>query len=216
MARIRAWILTHELPAGTRLNQSLLAERLGVSRIPVRDALRSLTGEGLVELAERGGAIVTGLSVPDLQELYELREAVEPLASRLAVPNVGRAQLLTMNAWMEEMDAADDRERWLTAHARFHVQVYGQSGRPRMVALVENLRQQAERYLRLLLGSGDHMGHLREEHGQILAAVGDADAPRVEAVTRRHLEMSHEFILGHLLERDVTHGTLNLKGGVTR
>ena len=216
VARIREWILTHELTAGARLNQSLLAERLGVSRIPVRDAVRLLAGEGLVELTEGGGAVVAGLSVTDLQELYELRGAVEPLACRLAVPNVGRAQTITMAQSFAEMDGSDDREQWITAHARFHLQVYGQCGRPRMIALVEHLRQQAERYLRLHLSSGVHHERLRDEHGQIMAAVTHGDAAGVEAATRHHLEASHEFILSHLLEGDIGQRTLVLRTGDAR
>ncbi len=197
--RIRTWILAHELPPGTRLNQSLLATRLGVSRIPVRDALRLLAGEGLVELPTRGAPTVAGLSVTDLQELYELREVVEPLACRIAVPNVGRAQLLTMSECLDTMDRIENSDRWLSAHARFHYQLYGQSGRPRMVLLVENLRQQAERYLRLHLEQPQSR-HLRVEHRDILAAADAGDAARVEERTRNHLQTSHESILGHLLE----------------
>lgn len=201
VVRIRRWILTHELPSGTRLNQSLLATRLGVSRIPVRDAVRLLAGEGLVELSVRGAPTVASLSVSDLQELYELREAIEPLACRIAMPNVGRAQLLTMSECLLTMDRIDSSDRWLFAHARFHQQIYGQSGRPRMVSLVENLRQQAERYLRMHLEQPQSV-HLRAEHRNLMAAAVDGNANRVEELTRNHLQSSHESILGHLLEGD--------------
>src|SRR5574341_2129525 len=96
VARLRERILSNELGPGTRLNQADLAVELGVSRIPVRDALHQLAAEGLVLLRGRAGATVGELSIADLQELYELREAVEPLASRLATVNIGRAHLLRM------------------------------------------------------------------------------------------------------------------------
>ena len=199
--RLRTWILTRELEPGTRVNQSLLATQLGVSRIPVRDALRLLAAEGLVDISSRGGVRVTPLSVADLQELYELREAVEPLASRLAVPNVGRAQLLTMSDCLSAMSRVENSERWLSAHARFHHQLYAQAARPRMVELVENLRQRAERYLRLHLAQ-PQSDHLRKDHQAILAAASDGDAGLVEQLTRQHLRTSHDAILSHLLDGD--------------
>lgn len=202
VARLRNAILSSELSPGTKLNQSELAERYGVSRIPVRDALRLLAAQGFVEFTERSGASVTNLSVADLQELYELREAVEPLASRLAVPNVGRAQLLRMAECFRRMESLDDPEAWLTANADFHGQIYNQSARPRMVSLVESLRAQTDRYLRLHLEHLDQRNHLWEEHRLILEAAERRDAETLERVTRDHLATSHEFILKHLMERE--------------
>ena len=198
VARIRTWILNSELAPGSRLNQSSLAARLGVSRIPVRDALRRLAAEGLVDVSTVGSPTVAALSVDDLQELYELREAVEPIACRLAVPNVGRAQLLTMSECLAAMEDQGNNDEWLRAHVRFHVQIYGQSRRPRMIALVENLRQQAERYLRLHLSSRESE-HLRAEHHELLRAAANADAGLVETLTLAHLRTSHDSILNHLL-----------------
>jgi DNA-binding GntR family transcriptional regulator len=178
---------------------------LGVSRIPVRDALRRLAAEGLVDLPATGSPTVAALSVEDLQELYELREAVEPLACRLAVPNIGRAQLLTMAESMAAMDDRQASDEWLEAHVRFHAQFYGQSGRPRMIALVENLRQQAERYLRLHLSS-PASDHLRAEHHAMMLAAAEGDAAMVEKLTLEHLRTSHDSILSYLLDRDPTSG----------
>ena len=199
VTRIRSWILSAELAPGSRLNQSSLASRLGVSRIPVRDALRQLAAEGLVDMPAAGGPRVAALSIEDLQHLYELREAVEPVACRLAVPNVGRAQLLTMAEALATMDSPANTAEWLTEHVRFHVQLYGQSGRPRMIALVENLRQQAERYLRVHLAT-PASEHLRVEHQQLLRAAEDRDATQVEALTLAHLRTSHDALLTHLLD----------------
>ena len=206
VTRIRGWILTAELPPGARLNQSLLASRLGVSRIPVRDAVRQLAAEGLVDLPATGPPTVAALSLDALQELYELREAVEPLACRLAVPNIGRAQLLTMAESLTTMDSRQNTDEWLDAHVRFHAQFYGQSGRPRMIALVENLRHQAERYLRLHLSS-PASAHLRPEHEAMMRAAVEGDAALVEKLTLEHLRTSHDLILGHLLDSDTARGT---------
>ncbi|MPZ62318.1 MAG: FCD domain-containing protein [Propionibacteriales bacterium] len=202
--RLREAILSNTFAPGTRLTQSDLATRFGVSRIPVREALSELAAEGLVTLAGRSGAVVASLSLDDLQELYELRGLVEPFASRLAVPNVGRAQMMRMHDCLRRMDQADDRRTWLAANAEFHGQVYKQSGRPRMITTIESLRKQTDRYVWLYLERLDAVDHTSEEHRGILAAVERQDAEEVERATRSHLVTSHEMILQQLLEQELT------------
>jgi len=205
VVRLRERILSHDLTAGSALAQAELARQFGVSRIPVRDALRRLATEGLVDLTPRGSAVVAPLSLADLQELYELRCAVEPLASRLAVPHIGRVHRMVMARSFEQMQQAEDVGDWLASHATFHAEVYLQSGRPRAIALVENLRRLTERYLRVHLSHVEATSHLRDEHRAIMTAVDDGDPDAVEALVRDHLATAHDFILGHLLEHEMGH-----------
>lgn len=198
---LRTRIVTGELQPGSRLNQAQLADALGVSRIPVRDALQALEGEGLVTLNGRAGAMVTPMSVADLQELYELRGAIEPLASRLATANLGRAHLLRMEQLQATMEATDDEVDWLAANTAFHATLYQRSNRPRMVRLVESLRRQTDRYLHLSLTVISE--HVHAEHRRIVDATRRGDAAAVEALTRAHLETAHELILRYLLEHEV-------------
>ena len=101
---LRDRLRTGALAPGTVLSQAEIAAEYGVSRIPVRDALHILSTEGLVDLGV-SGAVVTGLSIAELQELYELREAVEPVVTAIAVPNVGRAETQQMAALLDRMEA---------------------------------------------------------------------------------------------------------------
>ncbi len=144
---LRDRLRTGALAPGTVLSQSDIAAEYGVSRIPVRDALHILSTEGLVELGVTG-AVVTGLSIPELQELYEMREALEPVVTAIAVPNVGRAEIARMTALLGEMEAEGTSPAdWLEANARFHALVYERADRPRMVALTEQLRRLTDRYV---------------------------------------------------------------------
>jgi DNA-binding GntR family transcriptional regulator len=196
---LRDRLRTGAIPPGTVLSQSDIAAEYGVSRIPVRDALHVLSTEGLVDLAVTG-AVVTGLSIPELQELYELREAVEPVVTAIAVPNVGRAEVAQMAALAERMESGEmSPGEWLEANARFHALVYERADRPRMVALTEQLRRLTDRYVYLHLDVIGDVEHLHEEHRQILAAVRRGDPREVAELTRLHLATSHDFILRYLL-----------------
>jgi DNA-binding GntR family transcriptional regulator len=196
---LRDRLRTGALPPGTLLSQSDIAATYGVSRIPVRDALYVLAAEGLVRLGG-SGAVVTGLSIAELQELYEMREAIEPVVTAIAVPNVGRAEIAQMSVHLERMEAEGiSPAEWLEANAAFHALIYTRADRPRMVELTEQLRRLTDRYVYLHLDVIGDVEHLHEEHRQILAAVHRGNARQVADLTRVHLETSHDFILRYLL-----------------
>lgn len=200
-AELRHQILVGELSPGTPLSQVRLAASFGLSRIPVRDALQVLASEGLVHPSTGATAVVTGMSVPELQELYEMREAIEPVATQIAVPNVGRAEILQMRRLLELMGETKETRTWLNANAEFHATVYLRADRPRMVKLVEQLRKLTDRYLHLHLEVIGNVEHLQVEHTKILEAVESGDAALTAALTREHLATSHDFILHYLLEK---------------
>jgi DNA-binding GntR family transcriptional regulator len=211
---LRDRLRTGALAPGSVLSQSDIAAEYGVSRIPVRDALHILSTEGLVELGVTG-AVVTGLSIPELQELYEMREALEPVVTAIAVPNVGRAEIARMAALAERMEAEGiSPADWLEANARFHALVYERADRPRMVALTEQLRRLTDRYVYLHLEVIGDVEHLHEEHRRILDAVRRGDPREVAELTRLHLATSHDFILRYLLRAAASDdGTLRPAAG---
>jgi len=105
---LRQRIMSGQAPPGAVLNQSKLATELGVSRVPIRDALQSLAGTGLVVLNGRSGATVAPMSVSDLDEVFALRHTLEPLAARLAVPNLRRVDLMRMEELAVAIEEAGD------------------------------------------------------------------------------------------------------------
>jgi DNA-binding GntR family transcriptional regulator len=199
---LRQRVLSGELKPGSPLSQSRIAADYGVSRMPVRDALQVLAGEGLVDLRP-SVAVVRELSISELQELYELRGAVEPMLTRLAVPNVGRAEIAKMTMLAETMEANPAPADWLQNNARFHRLVYSCASRPRAIELVDQLRRLTDRYLYLHVGVFGAIDHLHEEHRRILAAVRAGDAAEAAELTRLHLATSHELILRYLLDHEL-------------
>jgi DNA-binding GntR family transcriptional regulator len=198
---LRERVLTGDLKPREPLPQSRVAAEYGVSRIPARDALQTLAAEGLVDLNPLT-AVVSGMSIAELQELYEMREAIEPLLTRIAVPNVGKAEIAMMTAMLHEMEADPPATQWLVSNARFHALVYARADRPRMIELTERLRRLTDRYLYLHIDVIGGTEHLLSEHRVIFQAVRDGDGATAAEVTRRHIARSHEFILGYMLGQE--------------
>ncbi|GII52544.1 GntR family transcriptional regulator [Planotetraspora thailandica] len=196
---LRQRMLTGEIEPGAPLSQSRVAAEYGVSRIPVRDALRELAAEGLVDL-DATTAVVRGLSIGELQELYEMREAIEPVLTRIAAPSVGRAKIVMMTSLLREMEASPPVVDWLKGNARFHATIYSCADRPRMIELTTQLRRLTDRYLYLGVDVLGGTGRLSTEHRLILDAVREGDAAAAADLTRAHIARSHEFILGRLLD----------------
>jgi DNA-binding GntR family transcriptional regulator len=206
-SELRSEILQGDISPGSRLSQQSTAERFGVSRIPVRDALQILVGEGLVHPVSNATAVVTGMSIAELQELYEMREAIEPLATQIAVPNVGRAEHITMRKQLQIMEEHTDTSTWLAANGAFHAAVYERAGRPRMIELVERLRLLTDRYMYVHIEVIGQTEHLVSEHLRILAAVENGDSALAATLTREHLASAHDFILRYLMDGQDSAGT---------
>lgn len=197
--RIRQRILSGELAAGVRLSQSHLAAELGMSRIPVRDALHGLAAEGLVELRPNASATVTSLSTADLEELYELRSAVEPQLCEMATPLLGAQDLAAMEHELDRMDATFDPGEWLDANNAFHAVIYRRAPRPRMIEIVDRIRQLTDRYSRIVHEHNEESA--RSEHLLILEAARNGEAARLASLIRAHLASGYEAMLTFLGER---------------
>lgn len=197
--RLREDILSGTVPGGRRLSQEALAEQFRVSRVPVRDALRQLRAEGLIEGDGRSGMTVAELSPLDLEELYDMRIALEPVVARLATPRMRSSDVAEMTRQLALMEAASEPSpAWFEAHAAFHRALNDRAGRPRMCALVDQLRGQTERYVRVYQVIAGRTSELGREHDLIHEAVLDGDADRVGAVVAEHMELVRDRMLEHL------------------
>jgi DNA-binding GntR family transcriptional regulator len=197
---IREDILRGVLPPGASVGQAEIAAAHGVSRIPAREALQRLAAEGLLELRGGSSARVPAMSVEDLQELYDLRIAIEPRASALGVPNVGRAEVLQMQEQRRIMETTDDPVAWLEANASFHALIYTRANRARTAKLIGELRTQIDRYLFVHVALIGNKQRLEDEHGHIMTAVEAGNAAEVERLLRAHFVVGHDLILQDILE----------------
>src|SRR6201996_222470 len=186
--RVREAILESELPPGETMSQVALADQLGVSRTPLREALRMLQGEGLIEAKPNRRVRVTPISAGDLEELYAVRVALEAQALRLSVPRMTSEHIARLEGSIAEMaHYAEQRDmrRWLVPHAEYHRQLTELAG-GRFTVLLSQMFDHAERYRRLHLGSGPS-AWATADHREILDAVKDGDGSRAAPLLAQHL-----------------------------
>jgi len=187
-AALRSAILEGELRPGQRVNQEGWAARVGVSPIPVREALRVLAGEGLVTYRPRRGYVVTELDLAELEEVYRLRGTLEGEALRRGVPRATEESLAELAAAAEECRAAQDAGSRLVANRRFHSVLHGLAGSRPLSRLIDHLWDQTEAYRALYYALPGEAAQADRAHRAILAAVEAGDADRAAALEDAHRE----------------------------
>jgi DNA-binding GntR family transcriptional regulator len=197
---LRDAILRGRLAAGTRLNQNTIASQYGVSPIPIREALIQLESEGLVKSAPHRGAVVASLSKDELRDLYDIRIALESLAAQLAALQAGNEDVTRLEALLARMDKESDPTRWLDLNLEFHRALYAPSRRSHLCSLIDTLRRNTERYLRIYAKSMGRLKTAQEEHRRILHAYRQRDAISAAAALREHLQNTLSGLLALLAE----------------
>lgn len=196
---LKGEILANRYPPGSELLEVPLSEELGVSRGPIREALRSLESEGLVEITPRHGAFVTSLSKRDFLEAYQVREALEALGVRLAVPRLTEAGLDALDERLDEMAvhaASGDVDAFFEANAGFHEAFMDASGNRKLVEVYQRLMAQMGPYRRpsaLLRGNVERS---IAEHRDILVAARARDVEAAVARLMKHVEVPQRMLEG--------------------
>ena len=167
MEALRERILDGSFESGMQLRQDALAEEFGVSRIPVREALMQLEAEGLVKILPHRGAVVSELSLDEINELFELRSLLEPRLLRLSAPKLREEDFEALDSILAEFEAegmAGHARRWGPLNNALHMRLYAHAERPRSLALVSNLLQECDRHTRLQLSLSGSMERAQAEH----------------------------------------------------
>ena len=199
-AALRDDIVAGVLEAGRVLRQERLAETFATSRMPVRDALRVLEGEGLVHLAPNRGAIVAALNADEFRETYEMRGALETLALWLAIPDLTDRQLDRAEAIHVQAQQAD-MKAFGALNKAFHMALYAPCGRTRLLAQISALNDVADRYLRVAAAYLDYTARSHEEHGRLLESCRRRDAATAQAILHAHIEDAGQGLYAELSKR---------------
>ncbi len=200
-ARLRQAILSGKLAPGTALRQEELATLFSVSRMPVREALRQLEAQALVDFEPHKGAVVTEISAADAADNYAIRRALEPAALALSIPSLTDSDFERAEDLLSELDGEADQGRLGDLNRRFHLCLYGAAGHPKFLALVATQLAAGDRYLRFHLAARgrDHMA--QDEHRALLAAARTRDVGTAQTVLRQHLDIAAASIARFFAER---------------
>ena len=195
---LRQAILRGELKPGERLMEIQLANKLGVSRTPIREAIRKLELEGLVLMIPRKGAEVADISEKSLRDVLEVRKVLEELAVKLTCDKIKSAQIREQTRAAEEFRKtlkSGDITQIAEADVRFHDVIYEATDNQKLIQLLNNLREQMYRYRIEYLKRQEAYPQLLAEHEDIIRRIENKDKERAAEIVCRHIDNQVEAVM---------------------
>lgn len=195
---LREAIITGRLRPGERLMEVQVAEALGVSRTPVREAIRMLELEGFVLMMPRKGAYVADISIKDIASVFEIRRALEGLAAELAAERATEQHMERLERILVELAECvenSDVQHFVELDTEFHATVYEASRNDRLAPIVSLLREQIQRFRTRTLSNPGRMRVALEEHRGLVEALGDRDVDRARQLASDHIESAENLLM---------------------
>ena len=193
------------LQPGERLMEIQLAEDLGVSRTPVREAIRKLEMEGYVIMMPRRGTYVADLSIRDINEVFEIRTSLESLASGLAAERINEDELEKLQRLLVEIGAyikSGDMDSIVRTDTEFHDLLYQASRNSRLVGIISNLREQLTRFRTTSMSFPGRLKATLEEHRKIVEAIAQGDEKAARKAAEHHMEKSEQTLLASMKAKE--------------
>jgi DNA-binding GntR family transcriptional regulator len=200
---LREAIIQGRLKPGERLMEMQLADEMGVSRTPVREAIRKLELEGFVVMIPRKGAYVSGISVKDIVDVFEVRAALEALAAGLAAERITDEELEHLEralVQISEVSVRDDINAMVETDTNFHELIYKACRNDRLVQIVTHLQEQIHRFRITSLSQPGRSRNALAEHRAIVEAISDRNAEAAQERAREHIENAEQSLLNALRE----------------
>lgn len=201
---LRRRILDGTFQSGMQLRQDALAEEFGVSRIPIREALVQLDAEGLVKILPHKGAVVSELSIAEIDELFELRVLLEPRLLQASAPHLTVEDFLRLHAILDEYNAeikAMHIGRWGELNTSFHMLMYRHAEKPRSLTLVGNLLQDSDRHARIQLSLDNNTDRAHREHTELVALCEAGRIAEACDLLKSHIEHAGKSLRDFLTQR---------------
>ena len=201
-AQIREQILKREIAGGEPLRQDAIAKEFGTSIIPVREALRQLEAEGLVEVKARRGAIATELTLDKALEWIHLRRLIETDLIGQAIDRITEDDIESARQILGRFDAALDKRReidhWSDYNWEFHSALYRPANKPETMKVLSTLHKKCDRYIRLQLLTGDHIARAEREHKELLELCRKRNKRAAKALMQKHIVGVEEDLVEEL------------------
>lgn len=181
-----------------RLMEIRLAEELGVSRTPIREAIRKLEQEGFVVMIPRRGAYVADISIKDISQVFEIRGALEELAAGLAAERITENELEYLEQMVVKIRSyieSKDMDKIIEADVNFHDVLYKASRNERLVEIINNLREQMLRFRSYSMNQPGRLSNTWEEHRLLVEAIAARDADKARSIASMHMENAEKILL---------------------
>lgn len=202
---LRQAIITGEFVPGERLMEIALANRLGVSRTPVREAIRKLELEGLVVMIPRKGAEVARITEKDLRDVLEVRSSLEELAAGLATERLdddSREKIKTALDNFREAITTGDNPKIADCDVEFHDTVFEATQNKRLIQIINNLREQIYRYRLEYVKDTEYHAVLMKEHEELVDAMFSGDKKGAQEIMKRHIDNQEETVIKKIQEEE--------------
>ena len=202
---LREAILRGDLVAGERLMELQLAAKLGVSRTPIREAIRMLEQEGLAITIPRKGAIVAGMTEKDMQDVLEIREALEELSVQVACDKITEEEIAKLEKNMKNFEYSlnsGDLKKMAQADVEFHDVIYQATDNPKLINMLNNLREQMYRYRVEYLKNPKNHEQLLMEHEAIYKGIVEKDKDAVTEMIRKHISNQVDVVKNIIREQE--------------
>ncbi|MDD2443676.1 MAG: GntR family transcriptional regulator [Desulfotomaculaceae bacterium] len=201
---LREAIIQGKLRPGERLMEIQLAEEMGVSRTPVREAIRKLELEGFVVMAPRKGAYVSNVSVKDIVDVFEVRSALEGLAAGLAAERITSEEMDQLEVTLVKISAIcqEDIDAIVEGDASFHEIIYRASRNERLTQIITQLQEQIRRFRMTSLSRPGRSKIVLGEHKKIVEAISDRNVDLAQTLAREHIENAEQNFLNTLREEE--------------
>ena len=181
-------IRTGRFRPGVRLIPEEIANEIGMSRMPVREAFRRLSSEGLVLIRPNRGCVVAGLTIEEIYEVFEMRSVLEGLAVRLAMPRLDADAFSELDRLLGRMERpSQGGDDWVTRHREFHEYLCSFSRRPKLIRQIASLHVTIEPYLRIWFHHAEKPISAEEEHRAIILALESGDVVLAETAVEKHI-----------------------------
>ncbi|MFA6807525.1 MAG: GntR family transcriptional regulator [Eubacteriales bacterium] len=185
---LREAIISGVLEPGGRLMEIQLAEEMGVSRTPVREAIRKLELEGFIVMIPRKGAYVAGVSHKDVKDVFEIRATLEALAAGLAAQKVTEEEIDQMERALYYEKEPETVEEMVESDTDFHALLYKASRNERLIQILANLREQIQRFRTTSLAVPGRAKDAIQEHRELVDAIARHDGEEAQNLARTHIE----------------------------
>lgn len=199
---LRKLILKGELIGGMALKQEALATQFQVSMSALREALKTLESEGLVQFNPNRGVVVSALSAEEAQEIFEIRMLLEVGALGYAIPQLTERDLLKAECILNQLEQEKDSSKWSELNYLFHETLYQASGRKRLLEMIQVLHNNVERYMNLYLEAMHFQEQSQIEHRTLLEACCQKNMRKAKSVLQGHMGAASKMLTKYLLTKE--------------